>query len=211
MRPTMLFVFSFCIAAYSFGQFNLGLAGGINVSSLSTDLSDYEQDLELGYKAGAFARIGTKLHLQPEIYFSSKKSGISYVYKDASGENNFGQVVTFTTLDVPVLLGYKIFDPPLLNIRLNAGPVASFVVGKEFDTTLNSVKVETSDEFEDSFQPMNWGLQFGAGLDISFLTFDIRYELGLNNIYNKPNSAPDADVNEIRQNVFFICLGFKFF
>lgn len=211
MRTTMLFVFSFWVAAYAFGQFNLGLVGGINVSSLSTDLSSYEQDLKFGYKAGAFARIGTKLHLQPEIYFSSKKSGISYVYKDATGENNLGQVVTFTTFDVPVLLGYKIFDPPLLNIRLNAGPVASFVVGKKFDTTLNSVKVETSDEFEDSFQPMNWGLQFGAGLDISFLTFDIRYELGLNNIYNKPNSAPDAAVNEIRQNVFFVTLGFKFF
>jgi hypothetical protein len=211
MRKTLLFVFCTLIAAHSFGQFNLGLVGGINVSSLSTDLSDYEQDMKFGYKAGAFARLGTKLHLQPEIYFSSKKSGISYSSVDATGTTHLSQVVTFNSIDVPLLVGYKIFDPPLLNIRLNAGPVATIATNKKFETTLNSVKVETDETFEDSFQAINWGLQFGAGLDFSFLTFDIRYELGMNNIYNKPNSATDDDISEMMQNVFFVCVGFKFF
>jgi hypothetical protein len=211
MRPTMLFVFSFCIAAYSFGQFNLGLVGGITVSNLSTDLSDYKNDARLGYKAGAFARIGSKLHLQPEIYYSAKSSGFAYDSKAGSDVTRFKHVITFNTIDVPVLVGYKIFNPPLLNIRLNAGPVASFITGNKIETTENGVTAITNEKFEKSFQNVNWGFQFGGGLDFSFLTFDIRYELGLNNIYNKPNSAPDNDFSEIMQNVFFVCIGFKFF
>ena len=40
---------------------------------------------------------------------------------------------------------------------------------------------------EDDFSNINWALQFGAGIDFLFLTADIRYELGLNNIYKAPD------------------------
>jgi hypothetical protein len=211
MRKILLVAFFIGIVTISFGQLNLGLVGGLTVSNLSTDLSDYKNDARLGYKAGAFARIGSKLHLQPEIYFSAKRAGFSYDLKAGSDISRVKHVITFNTIDVPVLVGYKIFNPPLLNIRLNAGPVASFITGNKIETTENGVKAITSEKFEKSFQNVNWGFQFGGGLDFSFLTFDSRYELGLNNIYNKPNSAPDNDFSEIMKNVFFVCIGFKFF
>ncbi|MFU8844598.1 MAG: porin family protein [Bacteroidales bacterium] len=209
MKKNLLFAIFIGIASYSFGQFNLGLAGGINVSKLSTDLSDYKNDAMLGYKAGAFARLGTKLHLQPEIYYSFNKAGFTYNSEDGSDITKVKHVLTFNSIDVPVLVGYKIFNPPLLNIRLNAGPVASFTTAKEIETTENNLTVTTSEKFEKSFQIVNWGFQFGGGLDFGFLVFDIRYELGLNNIYNKPDDNQIGDLSEIKKNVFFICIGFK--
>jgi hypothetical protein len=211
MKTKLLFAFFMGVSICSFGQFNLGLAGGINVSKLSTDLVEYKNDAKLGYRAGAFARIGSKLHLQPELYFSSNKAGFAYDSQDGSNVHQIKHIITFNSIDVPVLVGYKIFNPPLLNIRLNAGPVASFITKKNIETTENNVAVTTSEKFEKSFQRANWGFQFGSGLDFGFLTFDIRYELGLNNIYKKSDSNHVDDLREIKKNVFFVCIGFKIF
>jgi hypothetical protein len=193
----------------SFGQLELGIKIGANISGLSTDLEDYKKELKPGLMAGAYARLGDKLHLQPEIYFTSKRGGIVYDTEDASGNVTTDQVIGFRTIDIPILAGYKIVNPPMMSIRLNAGPVASVVTQKVFDITRNNEKVTPSGDFEKSFRTINWGLQFGAGLDILFLSVDARYERGLNNMYKKPDSALSDDYSEIKNHLFFISLGFR--
>ncbi|MEZ5147367.1 MAG: hypothetical protein R2759_09890 [Bacteroidales bacterium] len=56
----------------------------------------------------------------------------------------------------------------------------------------------------DNFKSCNWGLQFGASRFPVFLTVDVRYELGLSNIYNKPDDAADSDLGSLKSNVFFV-------
>jgi hypothetical protein len=53
---------------------------------------------------------------------------------------------------------------------------------------------------------VSWGLEVGAGVDVFFLTLDLRYELGLNNLY-----IPDAGDSEqkMKSNLFVVSLGFK--
>jgi len=60
---------------------------------------------------------------------------------------------------------------------------------------------------EDDFSNVNWAAQFGAGIDFLFLTADIRYELGLNNIYKAPETM--AENPTMKNNVFFISVGWK--
>jgi hypothetical protein len=49
-------------------------------------------------------------------------------------------------------------------------------------------------------------MHFGAGVDVLFLTLDVRYELGLNNLYNTP---PDGTVYDLKNNLWRVSLGWK--
>lgn len=200
----IIFSLSFLfISSLAFSQLGLGIKGAFTMSQLSTDVNDYTKAMKSGYQLGAFVRIGDKLHLQPEAYFTAKSGELEY----ASGAVK--QSFTFNTIDVPVLIGYKILDPPGLNVRLQAGPVASIVANKKISVTTGGIEQEATDEEKDYFKNMNWGLQFGAGVDVLFLTIDVRYELGLSNMYDKPSDALDAAPGEFKNNLFFISLGWK--
>ncbi|MCD4695669.1 MAG: PorT family protein [Bacteroidales bacterium] len=201
---------------YTFGQLGLGIKGAVTMSSLTTDLSEIKEAAKLGYQFGAFVRVGDKFHIQPEVYFTAKKGDLEMNVVGADPDNplksvEVSQGITLNTVDVPILLGYKILDPPLLNIRLQAGPVASIVTSKKFNVTFDGVDADEDQATfcKDDLKDINWGLQFGAGVDVLFLTIDLRYELGLSNLYNQPDNAVDGSVSEFKNNVFFLTVGWK--
>jgi hypothetical protein len=203
MKKIVFFLSLMFISSLAFSQLGLGIKGAFTMSQLSTDIDDYTNAMKAGYQFGAFVRIGDKLHLQPEAYFTAKSGELE------SESGNFKQSFTFNTIDVPVLLGYKILDPPAFNVRLQAGPVASFVASKSISFTNNGIEEEATDEQKDSFKNVNWGLQMGAGVDFLFVNDDVRYELGLSNMYDKPSDALAGSPDKFNNNVFFISVGWK--
>ncbi|MCF8380733.1 MAG: PorT family protein [Bacteroidales bacterium] len=212
----IIFLAAFLVMGYfSFSQLSLGIKGAITGSTLTTDMDEIEEAAKMGFQFGAFVRIGEKFHIQPEAYFSAKRGDLKMSFTDPMDplkSIEAQQGITLNTIDVPILLGYKIFDPPLMNVRLQAGPVASIVTNKKFNVTLDGVdSPEDQATFnKDDLNDLNWGLQVGAGVDVLFLTIDLRYELGLNNLYIKPDNAPDGSVSEFKNNVFFLSVGWKF-
>ncbi len=203
------------ISSLAFSQLGFGIKGSVTMNSLSTNISDYEQAAKTGYQLGAFVRLGKKLHLQPEAYFALRSGELStkVVGLDPNNPQNSAEVkqgMTLNTIDIPVLIGYKIFDPPTLNVRLQAGPVLSMVLNKKFDVTLDGIEVpeEETKSLEEQYKDANWGLQFGAGVDFLFLTLDVRYELGLSEIYEKSESS-DIDLGSLKNNMFVVSLGWK--
>jgi len=205
MRKIILITAIALISSYSFGQLGFGIKGAVTMSKLTTDVSDLTEAAKTGFQAGAFVRVGKKLHIQPEVYFTSKMGKLEFDVLQQKAEQN----ITLNTIDIPVLIGYKIFDPPTLNVRLQAGPVASIVANKNFKLEVDGVETPTEDEFKDSFKDLNWGLQFGAGVDVLMFTIDLRYELGLSNMYKKPEDALEDGFGEFKNNVFFLSVGWK--
>ncbi len=210
MKKLFLIVLISCISVFSYAQFQLGLKGAVSMSSLSTDLEDYENAFKTGFQAGAYLRIGKKLHLQPEVYFAGKSGELTYDIKAEGPALTVKETVTLSTVDVPLLLGYTILNPPAVKIRLQAGPVASFVLNKDFDVTLNGISEEPDDAYKDAWNDMNWAMQFGAGVDVLFLTIDLRYELGLTNMYSKPEEGI-SNIETVNNNLFFLSVGFRIF
>jgi hypothetical protein len=158
--------------------------------------------------------VGEKVHLQPEVYYSLRSGEMKFNYSqtDASGSSvvrAVNQTGKFHTIDIPVLLGVRVLKLPKLDVRVQAGPVASFIVSKSFDVTFDGIEVDDDDSpiIADDFSNVNWGLQFGGGIDFLFLTADIRYELGLNNVYK--SSSATTDDPTLKSNIFFLSLGFK--
>ena len=214
MKKILLVSALIFMATFSYAQLGFGIKGAVTMSNITTDIAEIEEAAQTGFQFGGFVRIGDKWHLQPEAYFSMKNGQFNFDITEVDPGNlntitkSVNYTTTLNTIDIPVLIGYKLIDPPLMNVRLQAGPVASIVTSKKFKMEVDGVEQSVDDDEGDIFKDMNWGLQFGAGVDFLMFTVDLRYELGLSNIYDKPEGAED---NTMKNNVFFLSVGWKIF
>lgn len=173
----LLFILAFGKGTASFAQFSLGIRGGVNLSQLKTDNTQsigvnlqQSLDTKTGYVGGIYARIGSKLFVQPELIFSAKGGSVN-ILKNGTSQT---VAIEYTNFDVPLLVGFKIGP-----LRLNAGPMASFTVSNNgLDEALKSV----SSNLGESFKKASYGYQAGGGLDIGALSVDLRYEGSLSEI-----------------------------
>lgn len=190
-------------------QFSFGLKACYNSNKLNSDinsikdytLTDLKDEAKTGYSIGAWARLGQKVYLQPELYYATKGGDMKYSLQlDQDIPVAVKKEFTLSAVDIPILLGYKIIDMKLVNARVFAGPVASFVINKKIKTSGGSDKLLEKDDLKDAI----WGIQAGAGVDVLMFTLDLRYEWGLNNLY-------DIDGNDIKSRMLIVSLGYKLF
>ncbi|WP_345949941.1 porin family protein [Mucilaginibacter sp. PAMB04274] len=170
-------------------QSTFGIKGGVNFSKINTD--NLSESTTAGYQAGVFARVGNVWYLQPEVYLGSRGGKF-----EGSGTGNTASAsgkVTFTTLNVPVLLGRKLVSVGSLNVRAMAGPIYSYNLSDK--NTLRNV----ADDFG-NYKNSTLGFQAGAGVDIGNITADLRYEGGLTKINEKYGQ---------RVNLWALSIGFK--
>jgi len=181
-----------------FGQFSVGIKVGYSASKLSTNMDTISSKFKSGFQFGAFVRIGKKIYVQPELYYSSQGGVFSNNLNDLK---HWSQTVKIGSLDVPVLVGFKLFDIKLVNIRILAGPVASFVVNKSISEGGTSTGPLTSG----NFKSVNWSIQAGAGVDLWKFTLDLRYQIGLNQLLKEVGNYKF----DSRNNAWVVSLGFK--
>ncbi|HVW94565.1 MAG TPA: porin family protein [Mucilaginibacter sp.] len=173
-----------CISAKA--QVSLGIKGGVNFSKINTD--HFNSSTRTGYQAGIFARFGSALYLQPELYLSS--TGGEFHAEDNNASGN----VHFTNLNVPLLIGHS-FGEKNLNFRIMAGPIYTSVLSKSFSASLGDAYADFG-----HYKNSTLGFQAGAGIDIGAITADFRYEGGLTKI--------NSDFGQ-RQNLWALSVGFK--
>jgi hypothetical protein len=173
-------------------QVTIGPKVALNFNRLSDSDKEFDIDYEhvRTWSYGLFFRGSFgKFYLQPEAYFDTKGSNLQ-IKSDPSypSTQNLTGKVRLTSLDVPLLLGYKIVggNETLSNFRVFAGPVASFII-KERVNDLNLLSRESYD-----FNKYNIGVQAGLGVDVGIFTFDARYETGLNRINTNFNQRTNS-------------------
>ncbi|QHL86082.1 outer membrane beta-barrel protein [Nibribacter ruber] len=192
----VLFSFLVVTAATAQAQISLGLKAGISSSSVdiknaSSNTAQFKEDDNItGFHAGAFARIQYMgFHVQPEAVFSA--SGGKVEIQEAVSGDKTVEEIGFSHLDVPVLFGYTF----LKVARVYAGPVASILINSDFGD-------EKVDKYFDS---ADWGFQVGAGLDISRLSADVRYERLSRSYADDASNKFDVAGQQI-----ILSLGYKF-
>jgi len=192
------------------GPISFGPKIGFNSTRVSTAYEDYVEEMKNGVQGGVFFSIYmNKFYIQPEAYFSIKSGELETTIGDPlniSETIDVSQSYSLTTVDIPMLLGYKILDLKLARFRVWGGPVASYVLDKEYTLSLNKEEVHSGISMAD-FKDAIWGAQIGAGLDILFLTFDIGYEFGLEEFLNI-SSLNDLGLTN---NTFYVSLGWRIF
>jgi hypothetical protein len=163
--------------------FDLGVKLGYNTTKLTADLSAFSADSKGGYNFGAFGRFGgDKFYLQPELLYVVKNGG----FKVGTAYD----AIKMKTIQVPLLLGYKLVNLKVASIRAFTGPAVSFDSGYEGDIDL-----------ADNLKKSGWDYQIGAGVDFLMFTVDLRYEMGLTKKFDSYSS---------KGNTFAVSFGFKF-
>jgi hypothetical protein len=199
-KITVLFVLLLA-AGFAFGQISLGPKIGFNTSKLTTDLDQVNSDLKNSFNFGVFLRLGKKIYVQPEVNWLTR--GGVFTRPEIDNINPINQEIDMKTIEIPVLLGWRIANLGVGNIRVFAGPSASIVTD---GTVLTKSEEGFIDPIKDSdLEDMIWGFNVGAGVDVLMFTLDVRYQMGLNEVIQKIEGFDFKSKN----NVFAVSLGWK--
>jgi hypothetical protein len=206
-----------CSLSISAQSFSWGPKIGIAVPSIK--VSDV-QDVNSGAQAlslledvngkvsghiGVFARISLLgFYIQPELLVSSSKSevGFNIPTDDFNLESVMGEV-KLNKLDIPVLIGKRF----LKVIRVNAGPVFTLPLNEDISFKNLTTNIE---DVKTNYKSATIGAQIGAGLDLTFLTVDVRYELALQSLSEGISIGNAEFAADQRVNQFLIAIGVKF-
>jgi hypothetical protein len=203
MKRSVFIVLLLLVGSVTFAGLDFGIKAGYNANKLSTNLDSVSSQFKSGFQIGAFLRIGGRFYVQPELYYSLQ--GAKYIYNDPSNLGQWKEKVTIGSMDIPVLIGFKLLNTESVNIRIHAGPVASFVVNK----TIKEEGSVTGPLTSSSIKNVNWYIQAGAGVDLFFVSLDLRYQFPLNQLINTVESGGKTwDFNSKNQ-VWVVSLGFK--
>jgi hypothetical protein len=181
---------------YADAQVKFGLKAGVNYNSDS--FGDVTNDVlngaesRTGYHAGIWLRFkipAIGLYLRPELVYTQLRNDVNYI--SPVGTTATKTDFQFSKIDVPVLLGKKIFGVG----HVFAGPSFQYILDSDFG--LNDLTEISTNEF-------SLGIQMGFGIEFGRLGIEARWERGLtksemrfvdNNISDSVNF--DARVNQI--------------
>lgn len=193
---------SLCIALAAFfavgtaaaQEFSIGPKIGVSQGNIQVDGNGFSKgDSKLGYHVGLFARLGgNAIYLQPEVLYTNTGGE----FEENTGPTSVSYEASFNRLDIPVLVGLK-----LANIfRIQAGPVASFVLNSEVSSDVHSGQLP-------DYKKSTIAYQAGIGVDVGNMILDLKYEgpFGKN---SKDIAGFDTDQ---RQNQLILSFGIRLF
>jgi len=160
--------------------FSLQIKGGVNLAQIKTNAGSLNANLEeslqtqKGYVLGASVRVGRKLFIQPELLFSQKGGEVKSLINNVLT----GFDMQYTTLDLPLLVGYKmgrfhILGGPVFSNNISSNTGLQDAINATYNSYLN----------DNGYKKSTMSFQLGAGATLLGLTLDIRYETG-QNVFN---------------------------
>ena len=208
---------------FTYAQLNFGIKAGYNsslgindlgsVTKGTYNLNSVKSELANGFQAGIFARLNfNKVYFQPELLYAMGKKDYNMSVNDANNNTiigTFNKNVTVSTVDVPLLLGYKVLDLKVANLRVFAGPKLRFNAGSSLDyNVLSNVGTLKKDQLVSDVKAAQLGMEAGFGVDVLMLSLDFRYQI-INDMYQ--TKLQDVTIDNIPANTFVISLGWKIF
>jgi opacity protein-like surface antigen len=194
--------------SFTYGQkAHFGIKGGLNSSNFIGDTDGVDFKSRIGFNVGAFAtiKLSEKITLQPEILYSTQGAKVSNVTMIIMEDIlTLADIkVNLSYINVPVMIKYYVAD----KLNLEVGPQIGFLTSAESSTHYDVSNQTVDDDIKDSFESVDFGLNFGAGYDFTKnISAGIRYNLGLANI-SKTESGDDS---KIENSVFSLSIGYKF-
>jgi len=160
--------------------FHIGIKAGTSFTKTSTASSTLEGKYGLGYQGGIMTRMDIgSLYVQGEALFNKRKTSF-----DSTDGNS--PKLTWSSVDIPVVIGYKLINNKDFNVRAFAGGVYSYAFKNNISTS------KALQEGFKSFDKSNIGITGGIGADYKNFTVDLRYETGLSSISKEFKSKPHS-------------------
>jgi len=157
----------------SYGQrFGIKFAWS-NSEYSSLSLNQDKSQLYQGYQLGFYGRSDSRIYLQPEVYYHKKEG--KFTNEPGMPDYNasiatYNQSVTLHTLNVPLVLGLNVIKHKNFTLHGFGGVQACVVVDNSISSTYIFTPITKS-----NIQNIAVKYFYGIGLDLFFLSFDIRY------------------------------------
>lgn len=164
-------------ALYAQRSFTFGPKVGFTNSKLTTNQNEIEEAFKANFQFGAFMRFGKRVYVQPELSFVTK--GGLFTTDQVLGLKE----IDLKTMEGSLIIGSKLFDLGTFSLAFLAGPSVSTVFDKSFRIR-DELSPVSPDELKKKLDDAMWGIQAGVGLDALMFTLHVKYEWGLNDIYN---------------------------
>jgi hypothetical protein len=209
--------------AIASAQFSFGVKAGYNssltlsnlgsVSDGSYNLSNVKGEMWNNFQAGLFARVYLKkFYIEPELLYSVQKK--EYDMLDVMIDGNATDInsyMSISNVEVPLMIGYKLLDLKIANLRVFAGPKFILNTGSTLDyKNIEDGQPVTSDKLLQDFKASQIDLEVGAGVDVLMFALDARLNL-VKDIAGKFNSIDDVTTIHPPTSAFVISLAWKLF
>jgi len=189
------------------GSFGMNNSSSDNVAPYTLKTGSSTLSNVLG--AGAFVRMNFgKLYFLPELlYFGGQRNYVLSFLESHQQLISTNKTVDARILDIPLMLGYKIWESNRNNFRLFAGPDFRINSGSSIRYTYFSTNsITTQDELVDQIKPFQLGLVAGLGVDFWRFTLDARYVVAGSNMFQTQLNSYNVDAG-INNNSIQISLG----
>jgi len=203
-KSILLLSFILLLTISVFSQFTFGPKVGYNSTKLSLDRSDINSELKNNFQFGVFFRIGNKIYIQPEVNWVNQ--GSIFKTSESSTFSEFEQEIKLSTIQIPFMIGLKVIDLKMFNLRVFGGPSASYITKVKINKKL-ATGIEPISEAD--LEDIIWSFQVGAGFGILNLTFDIRYNFGINDVLKTIQIDGGPVEFSSKTSGFNVTLGFK--
>ena len=202
-KGILLICLTFAFSQSTNAQLHFGIKGGLNYNS-ETIIAVTENVFEgaeskTGYHAGIWLRAKIPvlgIYIRPELIYTNLESSITYlpagIVADAL-QTDF----SFQKIDIPVLLGKKIFG--IGNVYI--GPSFQYILDSDF--SISDISSVDSKGF-------TMGLQFGGGVEFGKLGIDVRWERAFSGIESSLASTLGNVNYDTRINQIIVGLSYKF-
>lgn len=145
--------------------YHYGNASGLGTSVTPNDDTVFSAEKEMGFQFGAFAMIAfDKFFIRPEIIYVSSKNNYPLAFETANW--------TSTKIDIPLLLGYKIYDP----VSIYAGPSFSSISDMKLDA------VEQGSNYPYVYKKSSTSINAGILAEFGRFGIDLRYQYGITKV-----------------------------
>ncbi len=221
MKRILFSVVFLLFVAVASAQFNFGLKAGYN-SSLSLEnlgsLSDGSYNMDNvksemwnNFQAGAFARVLIKkFYIQPEVLYSVQKKDyeLKQVLIDEDTRRDVNTYMNISNVEVPLLVGYKLLDMKVANVRVFAGPRFTMNAGSSLQYENLSEEEITVAGLAQDFKDSQVSIDAGVGVDLFMFALDARV-----NLIQDFQGLKSTDLKNISMptNTFVISLAWKLF
>ncbi len=177
--------------ASAVGNMVINPQAGVTWSNYSFDDDEsIEDEARVGYALGGSLRFGPKLYVSPGIYYQS--TGFEATATEDLTLETVTDAVGVNAIHIPVYLGFAMTGG---GVRFYGGPAVTVVTS----VSDNALGIE-KDDFESSI----FGGVLGAGMDLTRITLDLNYEIGMSEVFK------DTGDSGAKQNVLRGLVGLKF-
>lgn len=173
-------------------KISIGIKAGFNSTMMFTDelyygeqeITDIQNNYKVGYISTLFVRIPVKNKhfLQPEVSYAISQGSISMSNLRENAtilEDNALIKTKISSLEIPLLYGYKFIDSYPYGMSFFLGPKVAWTIKKQSSSVYSGFYQKGIKEY---IRPLNYSAIIGLGVNISNIFFDFRYEIGCNNI-----------------------------